>query len=81
MASYPLLQKGSRLARDFALNTESVMIIDHTGQVQYRSSRYWPLARLREEVENAVTAVPDPAPPLQSLVHSNTWGQVKADIP
>ena len=80
-ASYPLLQKGSRLARDLALGTESVLVIDHTGQLQYRSRRFKPISRLREAVESAVSGVPDPEPQLPSLVRESTWAQVKTDGP
>jgi hypothetical protein len=79
ITTFPVLLKGSGVANEYGLVTQSVAIIDHEGRM---TGRFWgglQLPKIRATVAEAVANLPALQAEPPTAVEVRSWGNLKED--
>ncbi len=83
--TYSLLLKGGAVAREYGLDRENYILVDHEGVIRYLSDWRNKLgirfdeAAVRQAIDQALQAIPAPEPPAGSAVEAGSWGRIKSE--
>lgn len=83
--TYPLLLEGGKVARQYELDRENYVVVDHEGVIRYVSDWRSQLGvrfdghAVRQAIDQALQAIPVPEPPSGSGVAPASWGAVKSE--
>ncbi|MBM3280386.1 MAG: hypothetical protein FJY95_20245 [Candidatus Handelsmanbacteria bacterium] len=82
--TYPLLLEGRAVAREYGLDRENYLLVDHEGVIRYLSDwrsnpgKRFDQGAVRQAIAQALEAIPAPEPPPVSAVAPVSWGEVKS---